>query len=174
MDQDRKALQRVKNITGTHLHSSSDNGELSVCIDPKGIKTTPSPATVGSPSCHLVKDTEASTAVPPDYRAASFLILNTQDITLRLWFTFFNSFFKQSHGHTHTESVVAVNCNCITVMIPSGRTGPWRLSYSYCSYNERDEGQCAVYSNVKFPVFTTIPMQLRNLTLVNLDCWSLI
>lgn len=36
------------------------------------LKTTPTPATLCSPSYHLATDIEVSAAMPPDYRAVSF------------------------------------------------------------------------------------------------------
>ena len=60
-----------KHTWSSHLQSISDIGEMR-CLrwakDTKGHH----PAKVCSPCCHLAKDTEVSTPVPPDYREASF------------------------------------------------------------------------------------------------------
>ena len=65
-------INTVQNITGTIYRASVTS------VMWRHEKTRPTPATVCSPCCHLANNTEVSAAVPPDYRAASFL---------RLWYS---------------------------------------------------------------------------------------
>lgn len=73
-----------------------------VCTEP-----TPTPASVCSPCCRLTNDTEASTSLPPDYRAASFDSLwdswtqpqhSTNKLCPWLYYSFFISLYSlRSH-----------------------------------------------------------------------------